>query len=106
MANTSLGLSENIESALAYLLGVITGVIFLVAEKKSQKVRFHAMQSTITFAAIWVLELVTAPTIVLPLLLSVVSIAVWIYCIVMCLTGKDFELPIVGKYAKDALKSK
>ncbi len=48
-AETSLGLSENIEGLLCYSFTWITGIIFLLVEKKSKFVRFHAIQSIVTF---------------------------------------------------------
>ena len=49
------GLPENVAGALAYVLGPVTGVLFLVLEKKSKFVRFHAMQSLITFGGLFVI---------------------------------------------------
>ncbi|HII02596.1 TPA: hypothetical protein HA351_13440 [Methanosarcinaceae archaeon] len=48
-AETSLGLSENIEGLLCYSFTLISGAIFLVVEKKSKFVRFHAIQSIVAF---------------------------------------------------------
>ena len=54
----SEGLSENLASALCYLLWFITGVLFLLLEPYSHNrtIRFHALQSillTIAVAVIW-----------------------------------------------------
>ena len=54
--SVSSGLPENVAGALAYALGPVTGVLFLVLEKKSKFVRFHAMQSLITFGGLFVLN--------------------------------------------------
>jgi uncharacterized membrane protein len=48
---SSTGLDENVAGFFCYILGFITGIVFLVVEKRSSFVRFHAMQSTITFSA-------------------------------------------------------
>lgn len=50
MRRTSTGLSENIAGLLCYVLGWITGLAFLVIERKNVFVRLHALQSTIIFA--------------------------------------------------------
>jgi hypothetical protein len=42
-------LESNIAGLLCYLAGWITGIIFLVIEQKNKFVRFHAMQSIVTF---------------------------------------------------------
>src|SRR5437867_4021886 len=46
-AATSAGLQENMANTLCYLLGLITGVLFLVLEpyNRNRNVRFHAFQS-------------------------------------------------------------
>jgi len=53
---TSLGLKENLEGALAYALGFLTGILFFLLEKESKFVKFHAVQSTLTFLAIFVID--------------------------------------------------
>jgi len=51
-----LGSDENVEALLTYVLGWITGIVFLILEKNSKFVRFHAMQSTITFLGLTILS--------------------------------------------------
>ncbi len=53
---TSLNLDENVEALLCYVLGWVSGLIFLLLEKKSKFVKFHAMQSLIIFLAITVIS--------------------------------------------------
>src|SRR5690242_17291838 len=49
----SSAMSSNVAAALAYVLGFITGIVFLVLEpyKHDRFVRFHAMQSILYSAA-------------------------------------------------------
>jgi uncharacterized membrane protein len=49
---TVLGIDERIERVLCYVLGWITGLIFLVIEQKNQNVRRHAWQSLIVFGSL------------------------------------------------------
>jgi len=46
-AAASAGMSQNTASALCYLVGLVTGIIFLVLDpyNKNKTVRFHAFQS-------------------------------------------------------------
>ena len=53
-AGTSTGLAPNVAALLCYVGGWISGVIFLVLEQKNRFVRFHAIQSIITFGTITV----------------------------------------------------
>ena len=49
--------NQNFVAALAYLGGAITGVVVLAVEKQNRFVRFHAMQSTVTFVLVLVAQL-------------------------------------------------
>ena len=51
---TSTGLDANLAAALSYLVGFVTGVVFLILEKENRFVRFHAMQSALAFGGITV----------------------------------------------------
>src|SRR5258706_16081731 len=53
------GLAENVARLLCYAFGWITGVIFFAIDKRPF-VRFHAMQSIITFVALMILQWVLA----------------------------------------------
>ncbi|PQE06318.1 UPF0132 domain protein [Rutstroemia sp. NJR-2017a WRK4] len=56
---TSLPLRLDYEACLAYLLlPPVGGVLLLVAERKSDYVRFHAWQSALLFSAMFVVHLV------------------------------------------------
>ncbi|MGH9710063.1 MAG: zinc ribbon domain-containing protein, partial [Candidatus Acidiferrales bacterium] len=54
MSPTETGLSENVAGLLCYVLGWITGLIFLLIDKRPF-VRFHAAQSLVTFGALNIL---------------------------------------------------
>jgi uncharacterized membrane protein len=57
MEKTTSGLDETIASALTYVLGFITGIIFFLTEKENKTVRFHAMQSDLVFGAVFVVQI-------------------------------------------------
>ncbi len=104
MAKTSLGMEENLEALLTYVLGWITGIIFLLLEKNSKFVRFHAMQSTITFLGFTIVMfiLLFIPLIgwALNLLLAILGVIVWIVCIVKAYQGEKYKLPFIGDIAE------
>ncbi|HEX4603687.1 MAG TPA: zinc-ribbon domain-containing protein, partial [Candidatus Angelobacter sp.] len=52
-AGTSTGLTNNVAGMLCYILGIITGIIFLVMDpyKNNRFVRFHAFQSIFFWVA-------------------------------------------------------
>lgn len=55
---TSIGLDEDLTAALTYVLGFVTGLALFFLEKENSRVRFHAVQSTIVFGGIFVLNIV------------------------------------------------
>ncbi|KAJ2801932.1 hypothetical protein H4R20_003479 [Coemansia guatemalensis] len=57
---TSLSLRYDVEAAMAYVLGMFSGALLLVLEKKNDYVRFHAWQSSLLSAAAFVVLFLTA----------------------------------------------
>ena len=104
-ANNGLGLGKNTSAALSYVLGPITGVLFLVMEK-DKFVRFHAMQSIVFSVVAFVLNMVLGFTIILALVLPLLWIAefvLWLVLIYKAWQGEDWELPVIGKFARQFL---
>ena len=107
----SSGLSQNIAGLLCYILGWITGIIFLIADKRPF-VRFHAVQSIVVFGALSVLSvLVSGILFLLPYslwiflrhistLISIASLMLAIFLIVQAYQGKEYKLPIAGDIAR------
>src|SRR3990170_7121890 len=98
---TALGIDENIEGLLCYLLGFITGILFLILEKENKFVRFHAMQSIIvSVAAIVVLTVVGAILIFIPIigwilymLLNLGAFVLWLFLMYKAYQGEIYKLP-------------
>ncbi|MBW9222562.1 DUF4870 domain-containing protein [Methanothermococcus sp. SCGC AD-155-C09] len=108
MSKTSLGLDENIEGLLCYILGIISGIVFLVLEKESEFVKFHAMQSIVTFLSLIIIGIIVAfiPTVggLISLLINLVSLALWILGMYKAYQGERYKFPIFGDIAEDLLK--
>lgn len=99
-------LPKNTAGALAYVLGPVTGIIFLVISK-DKFVRFHAMQSIVVFLGLFVLQWVLTFTIILlPLvpLLTIVGFILWLMLIYKAWKGEEWEVPVVGAYARKFMK--
>src|SRR4051812_3496740 len=100
------GLSQNAASALCYLLGFITGIIFLVWAPYNQNrtIKFHAWQS-IFFNVAFIALTIILPTIghlVGFALLSLIDLAgfiLWIYLLFSAYNGKMVRLPFIGDLA-------
>jgi uncharacterized membrane protein len=111
------GLTPNVAGALAYLLGFITGVLFLVIDpfKTDRFVRFHAFQSifaNLAWIAFWIVWQVVTLTLAafthgflfiilapVNLLIALGGLCLWIYLMYSAYQGKTFQLPIVGPLA-------
>jgi uncharacterized membrane protein len=111
------GLSANTAGALAYLAGIITGIIFLVIDpyKSDRFVRFHAFQSlffNVAWIALWiawtivglVLGAVTKGLffilqVPIDLLLMVGGFALWAFLMYSAYQGKMTKLPVIGALA-------
>jgi uncharacterized membrane protein len=98
---SSTGLDENVAGFLCYLLGFITGIVFLVVEKKSRFVKFHAKQSTITFLGLFVITFLIGWIPVIGTLILIFSLILWLILMIKALQGKRYSLPIVGKMAEE-----
>ncbi len=105
---TSTGLEANLAAALSYLVGFVTGIIFLLLEKENRFVRFHAMQSTLLFAGIVIVDIVLQ---VVPLLGALVVVFVvipasallWLVLMFKAYQGEEFKLPMIGQIAADRI---
>ncbi|MDD5720818.1 MAG: DUF4870 domain-containing protein [Candidatus Krumholzibacteria bacterium] len=104
MNQSSTGLSENVAGTLSYVLGWITGLVFLLVEKNSSFVRFHAMQSLITFGLLFIAGLVVnfLPGIgpLLGALLGILTLILWILLMLKAWSGQRYKLPWIGDEAE------
>ncbi|WP_292367835.1 DUF4870 domain-containing protein [Methanoregula sp. UBA64] len=120
----TFGLDENIASAACYVLGWLTGIIFLLVEKENKTVRFNAMQSLLTFLPlsliIWIVgAIVEMMTIgagyyaaagtratfgIITTLIWIIMLILWVVLIYKAYKGEKFLVPIVGKVAARQLE--
>jgi len=104
LGKTSIGMQPNMAALLSYLLGWITGIVFYVVERENKFVRFHAMQSIITFGFLLVLTIVLGfipviGVIFIPILWIVQTI-LWIVLMIKAYQGEQFKLPVIGDMAE------
>jgi uncharacterized membrane protein len=103
---TSTGLDANLAAAVSYLVGFVTGIIFLLVEKENKFVRFHAMQSTLLFIGIVAIDILLQIVPILGALVVVfvvipVSAILWLLLMYKAYQGEEFKLPLVGQMAAD-----
>lgn len=108
-SKTSSGLDENLAGLLTYLVGFITGIIFLLIEKDSRFVRFHALQSIFVSAGLFVLNIILSflPIIGLgiSLLIAPLAFILWIFLMIQAYQGKWFKLPVIGDMVEKQLNN-
>ena len=107
--------NRNLVAALSYFLGFITGVVILLVEKDDKFIRFHAMQSTLVFGAIFVADIILGAVIgAVPILnlinslfntlVFIVALIVWIVSMLKAFQGQMFKWPVVGNFAERQIK--
>ena len=112
------GMSDNVAGLLCYILGLITGILFLVLAPYNQNktVRFHAFQSiffNVGMIALFIVASIIGAILsaVLPILGSLLwglitfvlwigALIVWIILMVKAYSGQKWVLPIVGPLAE------
>ena len=103
---TSSGLDANMAAALSYLVGFVTGIIFLLLEKDNRFVRFHAIQSTILFLGIVAVDILLQIVPILGALVVIfivipLSAILWLLLMFKAYQGEEFKLPLVGQIAAE-----
>jgi len=106
------GMQENVAGLLCYVVGWLTGLIFFLIDKRPF-VRFHAMQSIITFGALNVFTwgliwsgwfggfIGWAFVGLLSSLIWLLTLVCWILCMVKAYKGERFKLPVIGDLAEN-----
>jgi uncharacterized membrane protein len=108
---TSMGMAQNTEAGLSYILGWVTGLIFFLAEKQNRFVRFHAMQSILFFGGASILNVILSIAgssvhglgiafSCLSGIIGITSLVVWVILLINAFQGKYFKLPVIGDYAE------
>ncbi len=120
-APATAGLAENVAGALCYVLGWLTGIIFLVIDKR-HSVRFHAAQSIVVFGGLtiiyWIIGAMFATSIMMGgfgmgwsmgytifMLIRLVFLVLWIFLMFKAYQGEQFRVPIAANIA-DSLVGK
>lgn len=107
------GMTDNVAGTLCYVLGVITGIVFLVLEpyNRNRTIRFHAFQSIFLSLALFVINIavnIILPGIALLLVSPILMLAgfiLWIFMMYQTYQGKLVVLPVLGPLAEKQANS-
>ena len=113
-------------AAIAYLLGLITGIIVLIiSEPKDKFVKFHAVQSILFHISIMVIAFILGIAMIpftmisagtMPNFLwlgglwsvwafySIIVFIVWIVLMIRAYSGQNYKLPVLGDLAEEWTK--
>jgi uncharacterized membrane protein len=104
MEKTSIGLDENVAGLLCYVLGWISGVVFLLIEPENKFVRFHALQSIIVFGALTIVQIIVGWIpffgVVLVPIVGIIMFIMWIVLMVKAYQGTRYKVPWAGNLAE------
>ena len=104
MEKSSTGLDENVAGLLCYVLGWVSGLVFVLIEQESKFVRFHAIQSICVFGVLNIAGIVLGwiPFIggVFAWIIWVIGFILWIVLMVKAYQGATYKLPWAGNLAE------
>ena len=100
MEKTSTGLDENIAGLLCYVLGWVSGIIFLLIEQDNKFVRFHATQSIIVFGIVTVAGIILSFVPFIGWIVPAISFILWVVLMVKAYQGTRFKIPWAGNLAE------
>ena len=108
MEKSSTGLTENVAGLLCYVLGWVSGLVFVLIEQESKFVRFHAIQSIYVFG-VYTIAIIIILAILgwIPVLGFIISALLWvvwvglaIFLMAKAYLGVTYKLPWVGDLAE------
>jgi uncharacterized membrane protein len=119
--DTPFGLEPNVAAGLAYLLGLIGGIIMFVGGGTNRFVKWSAAQSITLWATVFVTFVVLGflgfflsviphlgllSIIILPLylILYLLMFVAWVWSFITGFQGKTIELPVVAGLTKSIFK--
>jgi len=104
MADTSTGLDEKIAGMLAYILGWVSGIVFLILEPNNKYVRFHAFQSILVFGALTAVGMILGwiPVLgtIIRILIPIVAFILWVILLVKASQGQQYKVMWAGPLAE------
>jgi uncharacterized membrane protein len=118
-AGAQSGLAENVASGLCYVLGWLTGLIFLLIDKRPS-VRFHAAQSIVVFGGLHILRVILGVVFGFGMFggwwgghmmtfglaglvfgcLGLLTFILWIVLMVKGFQGEKFRVPMAADFAE------
>ncbi|MGH7737403.1 MAG: DUF4870 domain-containing protein [Candidatus Tyrphobacter sp.] len=116
--DTPYGLEPNVAAGLAYLFGLLGGIVILAGGGTNKFVRWAAAQSIVLWAAyviVWfVLKLIFVPLwsmnlflfwLLLSWIVGLVWLAAWLWTFISGFQGRDVRVPVIASLTESIFKS-
>jgi len=104
MEKSSTGLTANVAGLLCYVLGWVSGLVFLLIERESKFVRFHAIQSIYVFGILNIAGIILGWIPFAGWFLSsviwILWVVLWIILMIKAYQGTRYKLPWSGDLAE------
>jgi len=117
---SSTGMSANVAGLLCYVGAWVSGIVFVVWEKKSTFVKFHAWQSIMVFGVLTLAHLILSRMLIdigwgnlfypnlgliragvaLGWIIGMVMLVLWIILMIQAYQGKMWKVPGAGNWAE------
>jgi uncharacterized membrane protein len=109
------GVGPNVAAALSYVLGPVSGILFLLLEKRNRYVRFHAAHClavsvllivlnvglSLLSGVLAIIPVIGAPiVVVLRIGLALMTLVVWLLLMWKAYRGERWALPVAGEIAR------
>jgi uncharacterized membrane protein len=107
--------NDNLMAAVAYVLGLVSGLVIYLIEKdkpeKSKFVMFHAMQSIILSIAFIAFSIILSVIAIVPIIgwiiaiiagmiVPLIAVVLWVLLIYKAYSGEEYHLPVIGEMAE------
>jgi len=104
MEKSSTGLDANVAGLLCYVLGWVSGLVFVLIEQENKFVRFHAIQSIYVFGVINIAAIILGwiPFIggFLAGIIGLLGFVLWIVLMIKAYQGVEFKIKWAGDFAE------
>jgi len=104
MEKSSTGLDANVAGLLCYVLGWVSGLVFILIERESKFVRFHALQSIYVFGILniagIILSWIPFAGWFLSSVIWILWVVLWIVLMIKAYQGTRYKLPWSGDLAE------
>ncbi len=117
-STSTMKMDQNKAALFSYLFWWVSGLVFLVTERKNSFVRFSAAQSVLFFGGFTIIKILFGLLSAIPIIgtfilapilallgnvLTVIVVIAWLFLMYQSYRGVKVKIPIVGDYAEQLL---